>query len=53
MGARGIIKAMEYDWAHLAQRMIDFYVETLNKIKLPEAIPEAEIQPVSAASGKH
>jgi phosphatidylinositol alpha-mannosyltransferase len=32
IGDRGKTKALEYDWAHIAQRVLDFYAETLNRI---------------------
>jgi phosphatidylinositol alpha-mannosyltransferase len=53
MGARGRPKALEYDWARIAQSVLDFYVETLNKTTPPQAIPGTETLSVSAASGKH
>jgi len=53
MGARGKPKAMQYDWSLLAKRMLDFYVETLDRIKQPEATPEAGPPQVGAVSGKH
>jgi len=53
MGARGKPKAMQYDWSLLAKRMLDFYVETLDRIKRPEATPEAGTPQVGAVSGKH
>ncbi len=53
MGARGKPKAMQYDWPLLAKRMLDFYVETLDRIKRPEATPEADTPQVGAVSGKH
>ncbi len=53
MSNRGRPKALEYDWARIAQRVLDFYVETLNKITPKEAIPGAETLSVSATSGKH
>ncbi len=52
MGARGRPKALQYDWAHIAKRIIDYYQETLNKIAPPQAIPEKEASPAGAASGK-
>ena len=52
MGARGRAKALEYDWEHIARRVLDFYVETLNRLTQKEALPEAESLSVSAASGK-
>ncbi len=51
MSTRGRPKALEYDWSRIAQRVLDFYVETLNKTTQREAIPEAETPPISAASG--
>jgi phosphatidylinositol alpha-mannosyltransferase len=53
MGSQGRPKALAYDWAHVAQRVLDFYLETLSKTIPKEAIPEAEALPISAASGKH
>jgi phosphatidylinositol alpha-mannosyltransferase len=53
MGAMGKPKAMQYDWSLLARKVLDFYVETLNRIKQPEAIPEAKSSQVGMASGKH
>ena len=53
MGARGKPKAEQYDWSILAKRVLDFYTETLNRIKQPGASPETETTQVSANSGKH
>ncbi len=53
MGARGKPKAEQYDWSILAKRVLDFYTETLNRIKQPGAIPETKTAQVSADSGKH
>jgi glycosyltransferase involved in cell wall biosynthesis len=33
MGARGKTRAKEYEWSTIAARMLDFYQETLKKIK--------------------
>jgi phosphatidylinositol alpha-mannosyltransferase len=52
MGSRGRPKALEYDWAHLARRVLDFYIETLNRTASQKDTPEAAT-PVSAATGKH
>jgi len=30
MGARGRLKALEYDWEHVAQRVLDYYISVLN-----------------------
>jgi phosphatidylinositol alpha-mannosyltransferase len=53
MGARGKLKAEQYDWSILAKRVIDFYTETLNRIKQPGASPATETAKDSANSGKH
>jgi len=53
MGTRGRPKALEYDCARISRRVLDFYLETLNKTTQKEAILEAKTLPVSAASGKH
>lgn len=53
MGSQGRPKALAYDWAHVARRVIDFYLETLHKTTPKEAILEAEALPIGAASGKH
>jgi len=53
MGSRGKPKAMQHDWPLLARRVLDFYTETLERKKQPEAISESDTPPVSAASGKH
>ncbi len=49
MGSRGKPKAMQYDWSLLAKRMLDFYAETLDRIKRPEA----DTPQIGATSGKH
>lgn len=49
MGSSGKPKAMQYDWSLLAKRMLDFYAETLDRIKRPEA----DTPQISATSGKH
>ncbi|MBA7621097.1 Phosphatidyl-myo-inositol mannosyltransferase [subsurface metagenome] len=46
MGARGIIKAKEYDWKHLAQRILDYYISVLNKSPQKEQPAESEAIPV-------
>ena len=53
MGARGKPKAMQYDWSLIAGKVLDFYNETLNRVKRSGAIPETETAQVSAISGKH
>ena len=42
MGARGILKAKEYDWKYLAQRILDYYISILNKSPLKERFAESE-----------
>lgn len=53
MADRGRPKALEYAWARIARRVLDFYTETLNKTTPKEATPEAETPPIGVASGKH
>jgi phosphatidylinositol alpha-mannosyltransferase len=53
MAARGRPKALEYDWARIARRVLDFYVKTLDRVNPKEAIPEKEPPLVGAASGKY
>jgi phosphatidylinositol alpha-mannosyltransferase len=53
MGARGRPKAENYDWENIASRVLDYYVETLNKTSWKEALPRVEATPMAAAPGKH
>jgi phosphatidylinositol alpha-mannosyltransferase len=53
MGTNGISRASQYDWAVLARRVLNFYAETLARVKKPEAAPPVADRPrVSTASGK-
>ncbi len=45
MAARGKLKASEYDWKHIAQRLLDCYLSVLNEPPYKERFPETE--PVS------
>ena len=42
MGAKGKIKAREYDWKHLAQRVLDYYISVLSKSPPKERFAESE-----------
>ncbi len=53
MGARGKTKALQYDWSLIATKLLDFYVKTLDRIKLAEETPGANTPRTGAASGKH
>jgi phosphatidylinositol alpha-mannosyltransferase len=53
MGAMGKPKALAYDWSLLAKRVLDFYVETLEKLNRPAVIPEPEPPEIFTASGTH
>jgi len=46
MGARGQIKAREYDWKLLAQRVLDYYISVLNKSPQKEQPAKPEAMPV-------
>ena len=43
MGARGRARALQYDWEHVAQRTLNFYLEVLNKSSYHEVSPESEV----------
>ena len=49
MGASGKQRAMIYDWSHIAQRILDFYQETLDKVAAEKT--GHRHRPVSAAPG--
>ncbi len=53
MGARGRPRALPYDWAYVARRVLDYYQETLDKIAPSPAVPCEEASPVGASSGKY
>jgi len=42
MGDKGRLKALDYDWEHIAQRVINYYLKVLNKPPQKENIPEVE-----------
>jgi len=52
MGARGKPRAREFDWSHIARRVLDVYVETLDRLQRPEAAAAGPPQ-VGAVSGHH
>jgi len=52
MAARGKPKAMRYDWSLLARKVLDFYAETLNRVKKPGSDTDATTPPTRAASEK-
>jgi phosphatidylinositol alpha-mannosyltransferase len=52
MGARGRPKAQRYDWSIIARRVLDYYTETLERVKQLAAVPSAT-GGVEQASGKH
>jgi phosphatidyl-myo-inositol alpha-mannosyltransferase len=46
MGDRGKPRAMQYDWALLSLKLIDFYTETLNRVKLHQPTTSTKSSPV-------
>jgi len=42
MGARGRLKAIEYDWKHIAQRLLDYYLRVLNESPRKEEFYETK-----------
>jgi phosphatidylinositol alpha-mannosyltransferase len=51
MGAHGILRAAEYDWTVLARKVLDFYAETLARVKKPAAAPAVDRPEISTTSG--
>jgi len=47
MGARGRLKAMEYSWEHIAQRVLNYYVRILGEPPWKEHFPKVETMSVS------
>jgi len=46
MGARAKLKAKEYSWEHIAQRLLDYYTKILSEPPWKEPLPEVEAIPV-------
>jgi len=42
MGARGQLKAREYDWERIAQRVLDYYLRVLSEPPWNRRLPESE-----------
>ena len=47
MGARGRLKAMEYSWEHIAQRVLNYYIRILSEPPRKERFPQVEAKSVS------
>ena len=53
MGARGILKAKEYSWEHIAQRVLSYYARVLSEPPWKKRFPEGEtISSVLAKDGR-
>lgn len=52
MGARGKPTAARYDWSIVARRILDFYIETLERVKQPHCIPGSTIPGKILAASK-
>jgi len=53
MGARGILKAKEYSWEHIAQRVLSYYARVLSEPPWNKRFPEGEtISSVLAKDGR-
>ncbi len=46
MAAKGRLKALEYDWEHITQRVLNYYLKVLHKSPQKEKIPETEAMPI-------
>ena len=53
MGARGRQRALEHDWKHVAQRLLDYYEEIIDKTSPEEIIQVKKATPVGTISGKY
>jgi len=42
MGAKGRLKAVEYDWEHIAQRVLNYYLEVLSESPRKEGFQETK-----------
>jgi len=47
MGARGILKAKEYSWEHIAQRVFSYYMRVLSEPPWNKRFAEDKIMPLS------
>jgi hypothetical protein len=52
MGSRGKPRAMQYDWTIVARKVLDFYEDTLNRVKRPGPAGKPDKPQVGAASGQ-
>ena len=52
MASRGRPTALQYHWANVAQKVLDYYEKTLERIGATKSIPEVKTPPVGAISGK-
>ena len=48
MGARGRLKAQEYSWEHIAQRVFSYYIRVLSEPPWNKRFPEVEAMSISA-----
>jgi phosphatidylinositol alpha-mannosyltransferase len=46
MGARGLLKAKEYSWEYVAQRVLDYYTRIINQRQQRSRLPRVEAAPV-------
>ncbi|MDP2989250.1 MAG: glycosyltransferase family 4 protein, partial [Kiritimatiellota bacterium] len=53
MGDRGKPRAQQFDWSIISRRLMDFYVETLNRVNHQKSVTAEKCPPVGAASGQH
>ena len=52
MGARGRLKAEQYDWKLVAQRVMDYYVRVLSEPPWRKQFPELEAPSISVGANK-
>ncbi|OGO43181.1 MAG: hypothetical protein A2137_00140, partial [Chloroflexi bacterium RBG_16_58_8] len=52
MGERAKPRAMQYDWNSIAGKVLDFYIETLDRVKKRGAVTVPELPRIGAATGQ-
>jgi phosphatidylinositol alpha-mannosyltransferase len=53
MGSRGKPRAQQFDWSVVSRRLMDFYIETLNRVNGTDTGAAEKSPPVGVASGQH
>jgi phosphatidylinositol alpha-mannosyltransferase len=52
MGERGKPKAQEYDWSHVARKVLDVYTDVLERVRKAQPVPLTDLPPVGVTPGQ-